>query len=106
MSSGGGDNSRASIRLSKALGEAIVIKAVRLHYYGSCLEEEYPPVKIPGSDNNMPIIRNPIDVINITAGEFLQFKVPRVRLLVQGLSDKLRLHSSAYNSRTTAHRKT
>ena len=69
---------RPSVRLSNALGDAVIIKAVRLNYYGSCLEEEYP-VQVPGSDNNMPIIRNPIDVINITAGEFLQFKVPRVR---------------------------
>ena len=35
-----------------------------------------------GKEDSVPVIRNPIDRINITAGELLRYKVPEVILRV------------------------
>ena len=70
------------IRLLKAtLGAQIVPKSVTLSYHGTCLNDAslspFDPGLV-GKDAAKPIIRNPIDRINVTAGELLRFKVPEV----------------------------
>ena len=35
-----------------------------------------PPLLTTGFDNSMPQIRNPVDRINVMAGELLQYQVP------------------------------
>ena len=77
MTTGGGETPSAELRAF--FGEEVVLQSVKLQYFGACLENMYPEKELmSGSDNNVPVIRNPIDVINVTAGEYLQFKVPKV----------------------------
>jgi len=54
---------------------------VTLSYHGSCLNDASlspPDPEIITKDAFKPIIRNPIDRINVTAGELLRLKVPEV----------------------------
>ena len=55
----------ASSQLKTLLGTDILVKSVSMSFLGTCLRE----------------IRNPIDAINITAGELLRYKVPEVGIL-------------------------
>jgi hypothetical protein len=54
---------------------------VTLTYHGTCLHDTslspFDPAVV-GKDAAVPVIRNPIDRINVTAGELLRFKVPEV----------------------------
>ena len=55
-----------------------------LYFLGTCLRDETIPrntdIDIDGTEDSVPVIRNPIDRINITAGELLRYKVPEVRI--------------------------
>ncbi len=67
--------------LRSVLGPQIIPKSVTLSYHGSCLNDISLPLfdsVVVGKDAAKPIIRNPIDRINVTAGELLRFKVPEV----------------------------
>lgn len=83
-------------RLKKLMGKDVHIRSVDLKFFGACLEqiipdgghgqssnkkESSPAAPPPPSprDNSVPIIRNDIDLINVTAGELLRYKVPEVR---------------------------
>ena len=105
------DNSnKASRRLRNVLGDAVFVKSVSLEYLGSCLrdggetrtdptgEEDGPAV---GSNNNnrVPVIRNPLDRINVTAGELLRFRVPEDTCYDQedGSTSGLALHLLTMN---------
>ncbi len=83
-------------RLKKIMGKDVFVKSVDLKFFGACLEH----FRAPGSgqsaaspqqpsssgggasggggpkDNSVPVIRNDIDLINVTAGELLRYKVP------------------------------
>ena len=76
----GGLQDTPSQELRNFFGEEVMLQSVKLRYFGACLDEMYPEKEVLGSDNNVPVVRNPIDVINITAGEYLQFKVPKVNI--------------------------
>jgi len=72
------------VRLLKSvLGSKIIPKNVALSYHGSCLNDAslspFDP-GVVGKDAAKPVIRNPIDRINVTAGELLRYKVPEVWL--------------------------
>lgn len=71
----------ASSQLKALLGDEIFIKSVSMSYLGTCLRDENVPknnVVDNDKEDSVPQIRNPIDRINITAGELLRFKVPEV----------------------------
>lgn len=68
------------------------VEHLELTFYGPCLVEKIAPamtnqstdsgsyyMKNNNLDNEVPVIRNPIDRINVTAGELLRFQVPKVR---------------------------
>jgi hypothetical protein len=61
----------------------MIPKSVTLTYHGTCLHDTslspFDPTVV-GKDAAVPVIRNPIDRINVTAGELLRFKVPEVRI--------------------------
>ena len=78
----------------------ILPKSIKLTHFGGCLEpNKYSGSPVSGSsggsgslfgksgsspyeinsNNNVPVIRNPIDRLNVTAGELLRFKVPQGR---------------------------
>jgi hypothetical protein len=64
------------------------LKDVELEWTGKCAEKGGkegagagnggggPPILTTGFDNSMPQIRNPVDRINVMAGELLQYQVP------------------------------
>ena len=60
------------------------VKNVTMTYHGTCLYNNEPNVRVtpdfPSNNNEdtVPRMRNPIDRINVTAGELLRFKVPEV----------------------------
>ena len=63
----------------KTVGKTVFLKSARLRFSGNCLDEARRANPSMGnSDNNVPVIRNAIDRINVTAGELLRFKVPDV----------------------------
>ncbi|XP_059090569.1 uncharacterized protein LOC131886297 [Tigriopus californicus] len=67
------------------------VEHLDMTFYGPCLVEKAIPAKanhstnmgsyymnsINNQDNEVPVIRNPIDRINVTAGELLRFQVPK-----------------------------
>ena len=75
-----GMTAKPSKRLKMLLGDKIFVKSVKMSFLGTCLvnEPNSPINSNVGSDNSVPIMRNPIDRLNITAGELLRFKVPEV----------------------------
>ncbi len=71
----------ASPALKELLGDSIYTKSVSMSYQGTCLEDETNDRSQPipnGKDDSVPVIRNPIDRINVTAGELLRYRVPEV----------------------------
>ena len=77
----GANKGKPSRQLRALLGDKVYAKEVRLTYLGTCLyNEPSNPLNpsLPGTDDSVPIMRNPIDRINITAGELLRYKVPEV----------------------------
>ena len=73
----------ASNQLKALLGDEIQIKSVSMSYLGTCLHDDSLARNRDedqglGSEDSVPVIRNPIDTINITAGELLRYKVPEV----------------------------
>ncbi len=75
----------ASQELKDLLGDSIYTKSVYMTYQGTCLNDETidRSKNVPnGKDDSIPVIRNPIDRINVTAGELLRFKVPEVSRVV------------------------
>ena len=79
---------RPSPRLNSLLGGKAYIKNVTISYHGTCLYDNEPNIRLDpdvSSNNNedtVPKMRNPIDRINVTAGELLRYKVPEVRLFI------------------------
>ena len=77
----------ASNRLKALLGDEIYIKSVAMKYLGTCLMDETiyknQDVSNAGQEDSVPVIRNPIDTINVTAGELLRYKVPEVKKIRQ-----------------------
>ena len=77
----------ASGRLKALLGDEIYVKSVAMKYLGTCLMDDniYKNQDNSGSnsgaEDSVPVIRNPIDTINVTAGELLRYKVPEVRFI-------------------------
>ena len=75
---------RPSPRLNSLLdGKGVYVKNVTMSYHGTCLYDNEPNVRpdpdsYPNNEDTVPKIRNPIDRINITAGELLRYKVPEV----------------------------
>merc|ERR1719270_578519 len=69
-----------SSQLKTLLGSDILVKSVSMSFLGTCLRDETIPkstdIDIDGTEDSVPVIRNPIDRINITAGELLRYKVP------------------------------
>ena len=76
----------ANARLKALLGDEIYVKSVAMKYLGTCLLDETGyrnqdntgAGSNPGQEDSVPVIRNPIDTINVTAGELLRYKVPEV----------------------------
>ena len=74
-----------SQRLSSLLEGKAYVKNVTMTYHGTCLYDNEPNVRVtpdfPSNNNEdtVPKMRNPIDRINVTAGELLRFKVPEVK---------------------------
>ena len=72
-----------SSQLKSLLGSDILVKSVSMSFLGTCLRDDTIPkstdIDIDGTEDSVPVIRNPIDRINITAGELLRYKVPEVR---------------------------
>ena len=53
-------------------------------YHGTCLYNNEPDIRpdpdlSSNNEDTVPKMRNPIDRINVTAGELLRYKVPEVR---------------------------
>ena len=83
LSDSGATPSQALSKIFTDVG--VRIKNVELKYYGACLEDlatvdaQDNLFVNPGQrENNVPVMRNPIDRINVTAGEMLRYKVPKV----------------------------
>jgi len=78
LTRGGGNGARPSPALAKALAPAdIYAKSVRLRHLGGCLAAQHGGTGTDGSDtNNVPQIRNPLHMLNVTAGELLRHRVP------------------------------
>lgn len=82
----------ASQELKDLLGNEMYVKSVAMNYLGTCLmdhdampknaenDEDAENIISSGKEDSVPVIRNPIDRINITAGELLRYKVPEVKL--------------------------
>lgn len=74
----------ASSQLKDLLGNEILVKSVSMSYLGTCLRDDTiaknSNINNSGQEDSVPQIRNPIDRINITAGELLRFKVPEVSI--------------------------
>ena len=71
----------ASSQLKALLGDEIYVKSVSMTYLGTCLRDQTiirNTEVSDGKEDSVPVIRNPIDRINITAGELLRYKVPEV----------------------------
>lgn len=64
------------MELSGALRPGLVVKRVEKRLLGVCGESRH--VQVTPSTNFSPILRNPIDRINATVGEFLIYRVPDV----------------------------
>ena len=73
---------KPSPRLKMLLGKKLSAKSVTVELLGTCLEGEPNSPLNPdiSSDDSVPVMRNPIDRINVTAGELLRYKVPPVRV--------------------------
>lgn len=70
-----------SPELKKVLGKNVYLKEVTLKFFGTCLDSVSRNDIIDGGmDNSVPYIRNPIDLIKITAGELLRYTVPEVKM--------------------------
>jgi hypothetical protein len=78
MTAGSGNGGRPSEPLARALAKAeIYVKAVSLRHLGGCLASQHGGTGSDGSDtNNLPQIRNPLHMLNVTAGELLRHRVP------------------------------
>ena len=82
-------------RLSSLLEGKAYVKNVTMTYHGTCLYDNEPNVRVtpdfPSNNNEdtVPKMRNPIDRINVTAGELLKFKVPEVNIKVSLLFSDL-----------------
>ena len=86
----------ASNDLKVLLGDEIQVKSVSMSYLGTCLRDDNAGRdrddnrgrggsgggSVGGSEDSVPVIRNPIDTINITAGELLRYKVPEVSYFI------------------------
>jgi len=79
--SGNHGGGRPSERLARALAKAeIYVKAVTLRHLGGCLAAQHGGLGLDGSEtNNVPQIRNPLHMLNVTAGELLRHRVTRAR---------------------------
>ena len=68
--------------LKALLGDDIFVKSVSMNYLGTCLMDDSLTEKgnnnLANGKDSQPRIRNPIDRINVTAGELLRYKVPEV----------------------------
>ena len=90
---------KPSTRLKMVMGKKMFAKGVRVQLLGTCLNTpptrgrgqpmggasgggRRRPVGSIGSDDSQPVMRNPIDRINVTAGELLRYKVPKVKLIL------------------------
>lgn len=74
-----GRNGEPSLELKETIGSTVFLKSITLSFSGSCLDEARRERIGSGNlnlNNNQPVIRNPIDRINVTAGELLRFRVP------------------------------
>lgn len=85
-------NERPSQLFKQAFRGQFRVRDLSLEYRGLCSVRHSDPVTQPppeirhgqgqyggggaGFDNSMPQIRNPVDKLNVTAGELLQFQVP------------------------------
>ena len=82
-------------RLSSLLEGKAYVKNVTMTYHGTCLYDNEPNVRVTpdypsnNNDDTVPKMRNPIDRINVTAGELLKFKVPEVNIKVSLLFSDL-----------------
>jgi hypothetical protein len=87
----------ASSELKNLLGDDFYSKSVSMKYLGACLLDDTID-KVPnvpeGKEDSVPVIRNPIDRINITAGELLRYQVPEDTCYDQedGKTSQLNLH--------------
>ena len=76
---------RPSPRLNSLLeGKNVYLKNVTMTYHGTCLYNNEPDIRpnpdlSSNNEDTVPKMRNPIDRINVTAGELLRYKVPEVR---------------------------
>ena len=75
---------RPSPRLNSLLEGKAYVKNVTMTYHGTCLYDNEPNVRpnpdiSSNNEDTVPKMRNPIDRINVTAGELLRYKVPEVR---------------------------
>jgi len=80
-------NERPSQSFKSAFHGHFRVRDISLEYRGVCSVRHSDPVTSSpdrggqygggaGYDNSMPDIRNPVDKLNVTAGELLQFQVP------------------------------
>ena len=78
--------------MKKVMGNDVFVKSVDLKFFGACLELTTATSSVskgseekggnlvanvlfgaaPGGGNSVPVIRNDIDLINVTAGELLR----------------------------------
>ena len=72
----------ASSALKDVLGEEFFVKSVSMNYLGTCLMDDNltkgKPNLSNGKEDSVPVIRNPIDRLEVTAGELLRYRVPEV----------------------------
>ena len=72
----------ASSALKDVLGEEFFVKSVSMSYLGTCLMDDNltkgKPNLSNGKEDSVPVIRNPIDRLEVTAGELLRYRVPEV----------------------------
>lgn len=79
-------NQRPSQGLKSAVEPQFRVRGVSLSWKGLCDVRQQPGLRKESSytptlhkteyDNSMPQIRNPVDKLNVTAGELLQYQVP------------------------------
>ncbi len=67
------ESGEPSKQLRRALGPEMSPTSARVHLLGACVQERQIP---PAGLNTVPVVRNPLDRLNVTAGEVLRFRVP------------------------------
>ena len=72
------ESSQPSDAFQKSFYPEAVIQSIHVNFFGTCTLNEFDTRISDENENNVPIVRNPIDVINVTAGEYLEFAVPKV----------------------------